>query len=124
MMELLDKLTTDTLWIYTAILGSLLGAAFLFWFKDTRMAQWGVAKFDSFLEMLAIRWGWTWLQTDPDVWRKKYPKITMKIDTIEDRLEQLETLSHERVDLTEIKQTITAIEKRLDGFEKTQRKKK
>ena len=124
MIDLLDKLTSDTLWIYTAILGSLLGAAFLFWFKDTRMAQWGVAKFDSFLEMLAIRWGWTWLQTDPDVWRKKYPKITMKIDTIEDRLEQLEILSHERVDLTEIKQTITAIEKRLDGFEKTQRKKK
>tara|TARA_R110002153_G_scaffold101954_1_gene238302 strand:+ start:4838 stop:5212 length:375 start_codon:yes stop_codon:yes gene_type:complete len=124
MIDLLDKLTSDTLWIYTAILGSLLGAAFLFWFKDTRMAQWGVAKFDSFLEMLAIRWGWTWLQTDPDVWRKKYPKITMKIDIIEDRLEQLETLSHERVDLTEIKQTITAIEKRLDGFEKTQRKKK
>ena len=124
MIDLLDKLTSDTLWIYTAILGSLLGAAFLFWFKDTRMAQWGVAKFDSFLEMLAIRWGWTWLQTDPDVWRKKYPKITMKIDIIEDRLEQLETLSHERVDLTEIKQTITAIEKRLAGFEKTQRKKK
>jgi|TARA_B110000967_G_scaffold208430_1_gene260606 hypothetical protein len=83
MIDLLERLTDDTLWIYTAILGSLLGAAFLFWFKDTRMAQWGVAKFDSFLEMLAIRWGWTWLQTDPDLWRKKYPKITMKIDQIE-----------------------------------------
>ena len=60
----------DTLWIYTAIAGSLLGAAFLFWFKDTRMATWGVAKFDGFLEYLAIRWGWTWLQNDPEAWRK------------------------------------------------------
>jgi len=124
MMELLDKLTSDTLWIYTAILGSLAGAAFLFWFKDTRMAQWGVAKFDSFLEMLAIRWGWTWLQTDPDVWRKKYPKITMKIDTIEERLEALEGWSHPEINLQHIKQALATIEKRLDGYEKQLRKKK
>jgi len=124
MMELLDKLTSDTLWIYTAILGSLAGAAFLFWFKDTRMAQWGVAKFDSFLEMLAIRWGWTWLQTDPDVWRKKYPKITMKIDTIEERLEALEGWSHPEINLQHIKQAPATTEKRLDGYEKQLRKKK
>jgi len=84
----------DTLWIYTAIAGSLLGAAFLFWFKDTRMATWGVAKFDGFLEYLAIRWGWTWLQNDPEAWRKKYPRITSKIDAIEERLAQLEQDSH------------------------------
>ena len=121
MIDLLDKLTSDTLWIYTAILGSLLGAAFLFWFKDTRMAQWGVAKFDSFLEMLALRWGWTWLYTDPDVWRKKYPKITMKIDAIEERLEALEGWSHAPVvegGATELKELINGINKRLDKIEK------
>ena len=120
-MELLDKLTSDTLWIYTAILGSLTGAAFLYWFKDTRMAQWGVAKFDSFLEMLALRWGWTWLYTDPDVWRKKYPKITMKIDAIEERLEALEGWSHAPVvegGATELKELINGINKRLDKIEK------
>ena len=52
-MELLERLTDDTLWIYTAILGSIAGAGFLFWFKDTRMALWAVGKFDSFLEYLA-----------------------------------------------------------------------
>ena len=93
-MELIDKLFSDTLWIYTAILGSLAGAAFLFWFKDTKMATWGVAKFDAFLEHLAIRWGWTWLQNDPEAWRKKYPRITSKIDSIEARLAELEKNSH------------------------------
>ena len=120
-MDILERLFDDTLWIYTAIAGSLLGAAFLFWFKDTRMAQWGVAKFDSFLEMLALRWGWTWLYTDPDVWRKKYPKITMKIDTIEERLEALEGWSHAPVvegGATELKELINGINKRLDKIEK------
>ena len=32
-MDLVDKLLSDTLWIYTAIAGSLLGAAFLAYFK-------------------------------------------------------------------------------------------
>ena len=56
MIELIDKLLSDTLWIYTSIAGALLGAAFLFWFKDTRMATWAVRKFDGFLEYLALRW--------------------------------------------------------------------
>jgi hypothetical protein len=90
MIELIDKLLSDTLWIYTSIAGALLGAAFLFWFKDTRMATWAVKKFDGFLEYLAIRWGWTWLQNDPNAWRVKYPKITTKIDQLEKRIEELE----------------------------------
>jgi hypothetical protein len=47
-------------------------------------------KFDALLEYLAIRWGWTWLQNDLNAWRVKYPKITAKIDEIEDRLNKLE----------------------------------
>ena len=61
----------------------------LFWFKDTKIAIWAVSKFDNMLEYPAIRWGWTWLQNDPNVWRTKYPKIT-KIDEIEARLDKLE----------------------------------
>ena len=89
-MEMISKMFSDTLWIYTAIAGSLLGAAFLFWFKDTKMAMWGVRKFDSALEYLAIRWGWTWFQNDPNAWRTKYPKITSKIDELEERIKKLE----------------------------------
>ena len=89
-MEMISKMFDDTLWIYTAVAGSLFGAAFLFWFKDTKMAMWGVRKFDSTLEYLAIRWGWTWFQNDPNAWRTKYPKITSKIDELEDRIKKLE----------------------------------
>ena len=83
-------MATNRVWIYTAIFGSIFGAAFLFWFKDTKMATWGVSKFDGILEYLVKRWGWTWLQNDPDAWRKRYPRITKKIDELEDRLADLE----------------------------------
>ena len=95
-MELLERMLDDTLWIYTAIAGSLLGAAFLFWFKDTHLAIWAVGKFDEFLEYLAVRWGWTWFQNDPNAWRVKYPKITGKIDDIEERLSKLEGKDEDR----------------------------
>ena len=120
-MDILERLFDDTLWIYTAILGSIGGAAFLFWFKDTRMAQWGVAKFDRLLESLAIRWGWTWLQTDPHLWRKKYPKVVAKIDELEERIQWLEIDSHPPVapgGATELKDLIDDINKRLDKIEK------
>ena len=90
MWDMISQMAGDRLWIYTAIAGSLLSAAFLFWFKDTRMATWGVSKFDGTLEYLVKRWGWTWLQNDPDAWRKRYPRITKKIDELENRLDELE----------------------------------
>ena len=120
-MDILERLLSDTLWIYTAILGSIAGAGFLFWFKDTRMATWAVAKFDGILEYLVIRWGWTWLQNDPEAWRKKYPRITGKIDELEDRIEILEEDSHPAVapgGATELKSLIDNINKRLDNLEK------
>jgi hypothetical protein len=120
-MDILERLLSDTLWIYTAILGSIAGAGFLFWFKDTRMATWAVAKFDGILEYLVIRWGWTWLQNDPEAWRKKYPRITGKIDELEDRIEILEEDSHPPVapgGTTELKSLIDNINKRLDNLEK------
>ncbi len=88
--DMIERMATDRLWIYTGIAGSIFGAAFLFWFKDTQMATWAVAKFDSFLEYLATRWGWTWFQDDPDAWRKRYPHVTRKIDELESRIRQLE----------------------------------
>jgi hypothetical protein len=37
-MEMLTRMFGDTLWIYTAIGGSVLGAAFLAWFRNTKAA--------------------------------------------------------------------------------------
>ena len=120
-MDIIERLFSDTLWIYTAILGSIAGAGFLFWFKDTRMALWAVGKFDSFLEYLVVRWGWTWLMSDPLAWRKKYPHITTKIDELEDRIQDLEIYSHPPIapeGATELKGLITKIEQRLTKLEK------
>jgi len=87
---MIDRLFDDTLWIYTSIVGALAGAAFLAYFKDTHAGIYCYAKLDQVLDYLIDRWGWTWLQQSEDAWRKKYPKITKKIDEIERRLDALD----------------------------------
>jgi hypothetical protein len=90
MTETLSAMFGDTLWIYTAIAGSILGAAFLAWFRNTKMALWAMAKFDRFLDLLIDRLGWDWLQDDPEAWRKRYPKVTKKIDDLTSDINVLE----------------------------------
>ena len=87
---MLSNMAGDRLWIYTAIGGAIIGLAFSTWFSTTRMALWLYAKFDNGMDFLVERWGWTWLEQPEDAWRKKYPKITKKIDAIEDRLNKIE----------------------------------
>jgi hypothetical protein len=90
MGDLISNIFGDTLWIYTSILGALIGAAFLAYFKDTRMGLWAYDKLDQFLDDLFIRYGWTWLEQPEDSWRKRYPKITKKIDELDNRIKELE----------------------------------
>ena len=90
MGEMISRIFGDTLWIYTSIFGALLGAAFLAYFKETRMGLWSYAKLDQFLDFLVEKYGWTWLEQPEDAWRKKYPKITKKIDEMEKRIKELE----------------------------------
>ena len=89
-MELISRLFDDTLWIYTSIVGALLGAAFLAYFKDTRIGLWSYAKLDQTLDYLVERWGLTWFKQPTDAWRKKYPHVTKKIDELENRILELE----------------------------------
>jgi len=89
-MYIIDSLFSDTMWIYTSIAGALLGAAFLAWFKNTKAGLAGYAKFDAILDYLVVRWKLTWLQDDPEAWRKKYPHVTEKIDELEARIKELE----------------------------------
>ena len=49
-----------------------------------------MSKFDGVLDYFVDRFGWDWLQDDPEAWRKRYPKVTSKIDHIEKRLKELE----------------------------------
>ncbi len=87
---MIERLFDDTLWIYTSILGAVAGAAFLAYFKGTKAGLWAYAKLDQTLDYLVERYGWTWLEQPEDAWRKKYPKITKKIDEIERRLDELD----------------------------------
>ena len=84
------EMLSDRLWIYTSIAGSLLGAACLFYIKDTRIGLWGYTKFDQIVDWLRDRYGWTWLNQDPEAWRKVNPKIAGKIDELEARISKLE----------------------------------
>tara|TARA_A100001015_G_C14461180_1_gene508003 strand:+ start:248 stop:559 length:312 start_codon:yes stop_codon:yes gene_type:complete len=87
---MLEKMFDDTLWIYTAIAGSLFGAAFLAYFKGTKAGLWCYAKLDFTLVYLVERWGLTWFEQPIDAWRKKYPHVTHKIDELEARIIELE----------------------------------
>ena len=90
MWEMIERMASDRLWIYTAIGGSVLGAIFVTYISTTRIGLWGYAKVDNTIDFLVARWGWTWLEQPEDAWRKKYPKITAKIDDLEGRLQKLE----------------------------------
>jgi hypothetical protein len=97
MWDMLSNMAGDRLWIYTAIGGSIIGLAFSTWFSTTRMALWLYARFDRGMDFLVERWGWTWLEQPENAWRKKYPKITQKIDDMEMRLKHLETKSNTKI---------------------------
>jgi|TARA_B100000902_G_scaffold11592_1_gene14107 hypothetical protein len=90
MWEMIERMATDRLWIYTALVGSLFGLAFSTYFKGTRLGIWLYGYFDRTLDFLVTRWGWTWFEQDPKLWRKKYPFVTKKIDELEQRIKKLE----------------------------------
>ena len=90
MWEMISNMASDRLWIYTALAGSVAGTIFVTYMSTTRAGLWFYAKVDRAIDFLVERYGWTWLQQPEDAWRKKYPKITAKIDAIEARLEELE----------------------------------
>ena len=90
MWDIIQNMTSDRTWIYTSIAGSITGAMVLAYLSTTRLGLWGYAKFDLAIDYLVERWGLTWLEQPEDAWRKKYPKITAKIDSIEARLDKCE----------------------------------
>jgi len=90
MWDMIERMASDRLWIYTAIAGSIFGTIFVTYMSTTRIGLWFYAKVDLTVDYLVERWGLTWLEQPEDAWRKKYPKITKKIDAIEARLAELE----------------------------------
>jgi|TARA_B100000902_G_C27321539_1_gene925035 hypothetical protein len=91
MIEMIERMASDRLWIYTALAGSIFGALFIAYMRDTRIALWVFGKWDTLLDSLRDRFGWTWFNQDPDAWKKVNPNIARKIDELESRIKTLET---------------------------------
>lgn len=89
-MEMLESLFSDRLWIYTGIGGSIAGALFLAYMKDTRAGLYVYAKFDQAIDFLRDRYGWTWLNQDEDAWKKLHPQIAKKLQQLETEVKKLE----------------------------------
>ena len=90
MWEMIERMATDRLWIYTGIAGSIFGAAFLAYFQGTRLGLWFYAKFAAVMDYFVVRWNIQWFKHPENAWRKKYPHVTKKIDELEARISQLE----------------------------------
>lgn len=88
--DMIERMATDRLWIYTGIAGSIFGALFVAWLYDTRIALWTYGKWAALLNFLVERWGWTWFKQDPDAWRKLNPQLHAKITELEKRISDLE----------------------------------
>ncbi len=86
MWDLIERMASDRLWIYTALAGSIFGALFIAWVTDTRIALWTYGKWSALLDYFVNRWGWTWFKQDPDAWRKLNPSLSKKIDELENKI--------------------------------------
>tara|TARA_B100000900_G_scaffold80880_1_gene65144 strand:- start:640 stop:921 length:282 start_codon:yes stop_codon:yes gene_type:complete len=91
MWEIIERMATDRLWIYTALAGSIFGALFVAWATDTRIALWAYGKWAALLNFFVNRWGWTWFKQDPNAWKKLNPQLSKKIEELETRIKELES---------------------------------
>lgn len=91
MWDIITQMATERLWIYTALAGSIFGALFIYWIRDTYIAFWAINKWEAILDFLVNRWGWSWFKHNPDAWKAANPKLTKKIEELEARIKKLES---------------------------------
>ena len=90
MWDMIERMFSDRLRIYTALAGSVFGAIFIAYMSTTRIGLWFYAKVDLIIDFLVKRWGLTFLEQPEDSWKYKYPMIRRKISEIEKRISKLE----------------------------------
>ena len=52
MWDMIERMFSDRLWIYTALAGSVFGAIFIAYMSTTRIGLWFYAKVDLFIDFL------------------------------------------------------------------------
>ena len=73
------------LFILKSILGSIVGSSFYSWWQNTKLGIWFQIKLNDTLDKL----DWEVLQKE-DKWKKAYPNLALRLETLEDNLEKLE----------------------------------
>ena len=76
-------------WIITSIAGAILGNAADSWFADTKLGIWFYKKVDNVSTWASKKLGLKVLQ-DEDIWHKRYPHISQKLEILEARIKKLE----------------------------------
>jgi len=87
---MIETMLSDRLWIYTAIVGAIIGAAFIHYFKTTKLGIWSYSKFENVIDYLRDKWGWTWLDQPRNAWKVTFPDIAKNIEELENRIKKLE----------------------------------
>tara|TARA_B100000401_G_C52390055_1_gene523783 strand:+ start:190 stop:444 length:255 start_codon:yes stop_codon:yes gene_type:complete len=73
------------LFILKSVLGSIVGSSFYSWWQNTKLGIWFQMKLNDTLDKL----DWEVLQKE-DKWKKAYPNLALRLETLEDNLEKLE----------------------------------
>ena len=79
------------MWFFliSSIASSIIGSAADSWFADTRMGVWFYKKIDNVSTWASKKLGLKVLQYERN-WKTKYPNVSIKIDSLEARVKQLE----------------------------------
>ena len=77
------------LFLISSIAGSILGNATDSWFAGTKMGKWFYRKVDDVASWASRKLGLKVLQDETN-WKTKYPNVSLKIDSLETRIKQLE----------------------------------
>ena len=52
MWDMIERMSSDRLWLYTALAGSIFGAIFVAYISTTRLGLWCYSKIDIILDIL------------------------------------------------------------------------
>ena len=79
------------MWFFliSSIASSIIGSAADSWFADTKMGKWFYRKVDDVASWASRKLGLKVL-ADETNWKTKYPNVSLKIESLEARIKQLE----------------------------------
>lgn len=103
-----------------AIVSGIISSSFGEWFLRTRVGTWFQIKLDHFLNYVSYKYDIHITKTDAK-WRRDYPLLAERIDSLEAEVIELRKDSHPPVapgGATELKDEIEALKKRLRKLEK------